>query len=314
MDPETIAAIVSAAQQYFSSQNEQIWKSGVSAKLDEISQKLDIVIRDLQTLKVWVADIAFDVKDTPAKIFESYIEGSKKGIEAVITARPDKKFSSDERQLILNFLSQITIGLNALCNREKYGYGHYYGVISGGIVQIFAAKALNLDEKVIANFNQNIMDYLSSALSSEDPKSIKHAQDLQSNEGNLVGGQLSPLLSQPTEDKWWTVRAQPLSDQFGSPAHPKEKLHTAWEAARAVGVPGSQLQIEIIDGDTGTEKYPWFPGIPHFDGGDGTKGADYFRSNIGNLNAHFQTCRQAVEDLGAHIALISTAIAFFSGV
>ncbi|MER9020246.1 hypothetical protein [Mesorhizobium sp. M0590] len=172
MDPATIAALVEAAQAYFAKQSDDLWKSDVSDKLDEISEQLNEIIDILYNLRVW---IAADTKATIVALVVDVLSGQRGEIEKhAKDIRAGTATREDFRQMTEHG-SGLAISLDVMYNWQNYGFTYYPATIGGFLTYFYYLSVTKGGPLYTQEKLNQYTGYLAKALDRSEARSIGHA-------------------------------------------------------------------------------------------------------------------------------------------
>lgn len=310
MDPATIAAIVSAAKSYFEKRSDDLWKSGVSSKLNEISRSLEIVISELQALKVWIIIIDGKISDVAPSIFKNQVEGNRIQIESLAIGVRNGTAPRSQKEALVAAHTAITQAFGALYDWNKFGFTYYYAVISGVLTQLYAGSVLGFTKGSMKEIRLGaIENYFEHALDAANGKSVEFARVQAENTANSINSDVNSCLN-----SWWlsnlNLGSPPSRDENGrTPGTNSEYIVTRITGSAQAGF---NYERQKSDGPWKGPSTPWFPGLRHFDVGDNEVSLIDIKNMMeGKRNAYLSAI--ATRDvLAKHVAGINAFILFLT--
>ncbi|MBB3771518.1 hypothetical protein FHS55_002117 [Angulomicrobium tetraedrale] len=311
MDPATIASIISSAISYFDKQSDSKWKNEVSSKLDEISSKLDVVIAELNELKVWIVIIDGKVSNVAPSIFKNQVEGNRISIESIAPDVRNGTAPSSQRDALIVAHSLITQAFGSLYDWNQFGFTYYSGVFSGVLTQLYAGSVLRFTKSSMSTIRIGAVEqYFSHAIAASNPKSIEHARLRAIASMDQLRSQANSFLGTAWLSNY-DAGSAPSTNDSGKriPGIPSKYVVTVISGSIDSGFTYSREQKQ---GPGGKEPVPWFPGLKHFDVGDGESSLIDIRACMDGLTRQFIGYQKNCEALQAHVTAVQNMIDFLA--
>jgi hypothetical protein len=216
MDPEVIAAAISAAASYFQQQSDTDWKNSVSDKLDLILTKLDqidaflhaipgifVTLLDAQQRKVWVTQIGAAIKD----------------INDLIQASPHGPTTSAEKTRWENHLDSTKTLLEENMDYTNWGF-EQFAIIAVGIAAASGIAKFQPNRQTFKQLVRSALSYYYSAVDVNVNASFARVNTILTAQQNTLITGVNPLF-----ETFWL---NGMSDEITLPhgGGPKTFLYT----------------------------------------------------------------------------------------
>jgi hypothetical protein len=313
MDPATIKLILAALEEFLEGYNDAVWKDKVSKKLDEISLKLDIVIAQLTELKVWVLVIHDEIINLAPRAFKNEVEAARRQIEADGPAVLTGRASKNQIDGVIAARNSIAVAFGALYDWKNYGFTYYYAVISGVVTHVYASAALRITSDSIEKICEDACTlYLVPAIDPDNNKSLEFAKRQQ-----LAAASAADIAITSDLNRWWLTNfdrgTSDVRDENGS----RPGIPARWRAVRITGDVRVGFSYEQSEGEQRGGRAPnfeWYPGIRHFNMGDGDAGLNAVKALVAQTTAAYTNAVEAANQLQQHVAAVQEAINSLSSI
>lgn len=313
MDPATIQIVLAAVQEFLNSYNDAVWKDKVSSKLDEISLKLDIVIAQLTELKVWVLVIHDEIINLAPRAFKNEVEAARRQIEADGPAVITGHASKNQIDGVIAARNSIAVAFGALYDWKNYGFTHYFAVISGVVAHVYASAVLGITSDSIDKICEDACDlYLVPAIDPENTKSIEYAKRQQ-----LALASAADIAITSELNRWWLTNFDRGTSDVRDENGRQPGIPARWKAVRITGDIRVGFSYEQSEGEQmggRAPKFEWYPGIPHFNMGDGDSGLNAVKAQVAKTTETYKKAVEAANQLQQHVTAIQEAISSFSSI
>lgn len=283
-----IVALVKVALEAIEKKNFQKWQSDISGQLNEISEKLDTIIRDIQALEGEIREVP---NKTAVILFRTEIDSRRQRIEEVIAGVNNGTATEEEKRRLVRLTDDLSGPLNQLQTWPEFGFEPYSAVLSGVLAMLLAYQYTETKKGETQQFCRNVIKkYLVPALASNIPQSFENSRNIVAAEIIARDTELKSLLN-----KWWLVNYSEHRSDPGEPGPCNPRICALINYGK--GKVGPYNGIETTDGnniqavsfqaihayptqlpngdfviqkrETSTLLAPWYPYLPrHFDMGD----------------------------------------------
>ena len=254
-----IVAVVKAALEAIKQRDFEKWRSDVSTKLDEISQKLDIIIRDIQALKAQIDEVP---AKTAVTLFRTEIDSRRLRIEQVIAGIKGDEITDEQRARLVELSDGLSTPLGQLQIWTEFGFEPYAAVLSGTLTMLMAYSYIKPQTGEVTQFAKDVIErYLSPAVDQNIPQSLEAAR-------NSVAHQVGvrQLALESVLNRWWQVNMSFVHQGRDDPSvGVGGKVSAIHALARGSVGDGFTIVSRATD-----HQIEWYPVLPrHFDIGDG---------------------------------------------
>lgn len=252
-----IVAIVQAAAKAIQDRDFNRWKSDVTGKLDEISQKLDEIIRDIQALKGMIDEVP---GRTATLLFRTEIDSRRRRIEEVIAGVSDEGVTDEQRSRLIALADGLSTPLGQLQDWTQFGFEPYSAVLSGALTMLLAYAFANAHPGEVGQFATNVIRrYLEPATDPKNPKSLETSRNSVALQAMTRQAELDSILG-----KWWQVNLT-LQHQGNHDIDLPDRIIAIHALPTGSVRDGFQIQSRNVNFQT-----TWYQVLPrHFDIGDG---------------------------------------------
>lgn len=199
VDPATVAAVVKAALELIQQRNFSAWQDAVVDKLDEISHKLDEVIRLIQQLRGYIDE---RITRESIDLFEGEINARRMTVDQVLSGVSASGDIDDATRLrLVRIMDELDVPLWQLMNWKKFGFDSYPAIIVGVVTKLLLLTITNrpvAESRVFAR--KTIENFFNPAVSSFDERSLEYLRNSIASYAIQQYGEFSGYLN-----KWYQI-------------------------------------------------------------------------------------------------------------
>ncbi|MCU6328303.1 hypothetical protein KSU19_11630 [Enterobacter quasiroggenkampii] len=303
VEPATMAAIVSAAMDYIKSKDNLKWQSDVSDALSQISAKLDLILSEIQKLRLY-----FDqrIKDETLFIFQSEVEARRVSAEEILAGINKNGVSLPEetKSRLIGLLDGMSVSLRQLMNWQHFNFDAYQAVLSGVLSKLFLMSITDRPIGEIKAFAKMAVNtYLQPAIDPLNPNSFEAARNSCALEAIQKKNQFDGYIGR----WWWLFRHESVRPGHDPDHIPDVQIHNTF------GIASGDISTPLKFNSSGELNFevPWYPRIGNR---EDTRAMQRFQDDLNSqkqtvldllsreaaLRSHIETIRKVIEILEAY--------------
>lgn len=303
VEPTTMAAIVSAAMDYIKSKDNLKWQSDVSDALSQISAKLDLILSEIQKLRLY-----FDqrIKDETLFVFQSEVEARRVSAEEILAGINKNGVSLPEetKSRLIGLLDGMSVSLRQLMNWQHFNFDAYQAVLSGVLSKLFLMSITDRPIGEIKAFaKMAVKTYLEPAVDPLNANSFEAARNNCALEAIQKKNEFDGYIGR----WWWLSRHERVR-----PGHDPDHIPDV-QVYNTFGIASGDVSTPLNFNSSGKLNFEvsWYPRISDR---EDTRAMQRFQDDLNNqkqtvldllsreaaLRSHVETIRKVTEMLEAY--------------